>query len=64
MKNGNLTQFLKGENKLNEFQKYNILLDICNGMIFLHSLSTPIIHRGMYLHFNINRFKNTKYFIK
>jgi hypothetical protein len=46
MRNGSLCSYLKNGNKLSIDQKYNILIDISNGMSFLHSLSTPIIHRG------------------
>jgi serine/threonine protein kinase len=44
MGNGCLSDFLNGKKKLTIKQKYQILIDICNGMVFLHSKS--IIHRG------------------
>jgi serine/threonine protein kinase len=47
MNNGCLSDYFYGNKKLTLFQKYNILIDICNGMSFLHSLSTPIVHRGI-----------------
>jgi serine/threonine protein kinase len=48
MANGNLLEYTKNKKKLTLKQKYHILIDISNGMIFLHSKSTPIIHRGIY----------------
>jgi serine/threonine protein kinase len=45
MEKGTLSDFIK-QKKLSPEQKFNILYDICNGMYFLHSMSTPIIHRG------------------
>jgi serine/threonine protein kinase len=42
IKNGSLDQNLK---KLTLFQKYNILIDISNGLNYLHSREPPIIHR-------------------
>jgi serine/threonine protein kinase len=48
MKNGSLSDYLKGNKKLTLKEKFNILFDICQGMSFLHSKSTPIIHRGKY----------------
>ena len=35
------------KNKLTIQQKYKIILDICKGIDYLHSLSTPIIHRDL-----------------
>ena len=49
MENGCLNDFLNSNKKLTILQKYNILIDICNGMSFLHSLNTPIIHRGNFI---------------
>jgi hypothetical protein len=43
---GNLSDLVNNQSYSNQ-QMYQILLDICNGMSFLHSLSTPIIHRGI-----------------
>jgi serine/threonine protein kinase len=45
MKNGSLSDYLD-QKKLTLKQKFNIIIDICNGMSFLHSKATPIIHRG------------------
>jgi WNK lysine deficient protein kinase len=46
MKCGCLSDYLKGDKKLTLLQKYNILYDVCKGMIFLHSQTCPIVHRG------------------
>jgi serine/threonine protein kinase len=46
MNNGSLSKYLNGKKKLSLEEKFNIIYDICHGMIFLHSKSTPIIHRG------------------
>jgi serine/threonine protein kinase len=47
MESGSLSSCIK-EKKLTMEQKFNILLDITSGMCFLHSRSTPIIHRGKF----------------
>jgi tRNA A-37 threonylcarbamoyl transferase component Bud32 len=44
MNNGSLYSILK---KLSLFEKYQVLIDVCNGMCFLHSRDNPIIHRDL-----------------
>jgi serine/threonine protein kinase len=48
MVNGCLSDYTYNKkNKLTLKQKYSILIDICSGMCFLHSKTTPIIHRDL-----------------
>jgi serine/threonine protein kinase len=44
MTNGSLDKKIKS---LNLKEKYKILIDICDGMEYLHSRSPPIIHRDL-----------------
>ena len=44
--NGNLDSYLIN-NKLTIQQKYKIIYQICKGINYLHTLTTPIIHRDL-----------------
>jgi serine/threonine protein kinase len=43
---GTLDKYLS-KNNLTIQEKYKIIMDICDGINYLHSLSTPIIHRDL-----------------
>jgi serine/threonine protein kinase len=44
MNNGSLDKHLKN---LTMYQKYQILIDICSGMDYLHNRTPPIVHRDL-----------------